>query len=394
MFLSLHKVYNDCFVNGKFNRDRVIENKVIDLEYESDFRIGMLESIFNLVLNSKIMNELAFEYMTNGHRTYEGCVEKWNKDHPDNVIKISSGKNRIIYSARRINEIFDDIEIDGKKYDIIQWLCDTKMFMGIKDSDDKKGYKETFIKQFKVFNENCGEKIEIDKRDILLSIPTIEKNDSLSEEEFDNLMEVMRPYSRFVLNKVQEVLNSMEKEVGYLRFLMSKKSKLSNIDKDRRNQILLWLGKDVINDYSLDSEENEEEIDNTVIDDDSINNKNKEESVEIDTTEEYDNITDENSDKEKKEEKNIIEEKNITEEKSEEEKKEEIKDILIKMYNCDKSIYALGDYEITVNDAVEVYKIMRDKDMDMDTAINYYFSDLEIRLDTDDEDDDNDDVDF
>ena len=48
------------------------------------------------------MNEWALEYITNGHRTYEGCVEKWNKDHPDKAIKLSSGKNKINYIVKII----------------------------------------------------------------------------------------------------------------------------------------------------------------------------------------------------------------------------------------------------------------------------------------------------
>ena len=378
MFLSLHKAYNDCFDNGVFDRSKVIENKLIDTDYEYEFRIGLLESIFNIVLNSKVMNEWALEYITNGHRTYEGCIEKWNKDHPDKAIKLSSGKNKIIYSARRINELFDDIELDGKSYDIVQWLCDTNNFRGIENNAKKLNVKNDFIKQFNMFNEVCGEKLDIEKRDILLTIPTFEKVKELSDEEFDELMEVLRPYSKFVLSNVQNVLNSMEKEVGYLRFLMGKKSVLTDLDKERKNEILLWLGKEVIENYTINdniiTDENKEELEEDINDSytmgntDSIDSKNT--KTEIAETEENNVATDTESD---------------------EEKKEKIKSIFVKLYALDKSDYILGDYEISSEDAIEVYKLMRDNQLEMDEAIDKYLRELEIKLDTDDEDDSDDD---
>lgn len=374
MFLSLHKVYNDCFDNGVFDRSKVIENKLIDTDYEYEFRISLLESIFNIVLNSKIMNELSLEYITNGHRTYDGCIEKWNKDHPDKVIKLSSGKNKIIYSARRINELFDDIELDGKSYDIVQWLCDTNNFRGIENNIKKLNVKNDFIKQFNMFNEVCGEKLDIEKRDILLTIPTFEKVKEISDEEFDELMEVLRPYSKFVLSNVQNVLNSMEKEVGYLRFLMGKKSVLTDLDKERKNEILLWLGKEVIENYAIN--------DNKVVD------ENKEE-LEEDINDSYtmDN-TDSIDSKNTKTEIVETEENNVaTNTESDEEKKEKIKSIFVKLYALDKSDYILGDYEISSEDAIEVYKLMRDNQLEMDEAIDKYLRELEIKLDTDDEDD-------
>lgn len=374
-FLSVHKLYNDCFDNGQFSREKVLENKIIDSEYECDLRISLLENVFNIVLSSRIMNELAYEYLTNGHRTYIDCVEKWNKNHPDKAVKLNSGKNRIIYVSRNINEIFEDIRIDGKDLDILQWICERKYFMGLEDSAEKTQLKNKYIKQINVFRESFGERIDIDRHDILLKIPAYEKTSELSDEEFEDLMETIRPYSKFVINKVQEVLNSMEKEVGYLRFLMGKKSKLNDIDKERKNEILAWLGKEIIKDFDekdieeVEEETKEENADTRVMDNiDSTDNKDA--KGEIEET--------------KKEASNNISENTET-------KKKVLDEIIDTMKSVDLTQYILYDYKIGPNDIIKIKEIYDSGYGSIEESINKYFGDLEAELDTDYEDDDNED---
>jgi len=387
MFLSIHKAYNDCFDNGQFSREKVVENKLIDLNYEYEFRMKLLENVFNTVLKSRIMNELAYEYLTNGHRTYLGCVDKWNKDNPDKAIKSMSGKNKIIYVARRINELYPDIEIDGKNYDVLQWLFETKFFMGISDSSDKQAYRSIFTKQFTMFNEACGEKIEIERKDMLLSIPTVEKVTDISDEEFDDLMEILRPYSRFVLNKVQDALNSMEKEVGYLRFLMSKTSKLTAIDIERKNDVLAWLGKEPISEYEFnvkdeleDSFEENEKVEE-IIDDKPSEEKEKlnEEIVEtIKSGEDNEEIANSES----------VEEPSSNSIDDTEHIKEILNNIIDELKSVDLSKYALGEYTIDQKDIFGIKSVYDSGYGTIRESIEKYFGDLEVELDTDDEDDD------
>ena len=56
MFQALHKYYDDCFSNGEFDTNKVLENGLIDSNYNTDNRLKMLRSVYDCVLKSKSIN--------------------------------------------------------------------------------------------------------------------------------------------------------------------------------------------------------------------------------------------------------------------------------------------------------------------------------------------------
>lgn len=280
MFKSLHKYYADCFTNGEFDSNKVLENKLISDTYDTEFRLNLLEKVYSIILNAKFMNEMTIYYITKSNRTYDDTVKMYNEEHPDNMINISTGKSRIIYCQRKVSEVFGDIKYESETLDFIQWLFYDKAHIGLELSDKKIELRNEFLAQFNKFNDIYGEQLEVNRKDMLIKIPTYEKVNELSQEEFDNFMEIIRPYSKHVLSTIQNVVNGMEKEVGYFRFLMSKRSKLSEEDKIRKKELCIWLGKDIIfdenyyennnlesteenNDISVDNENEQSFVDNT-----------------------------------------------------------------------------------------------------------------------------------
>ena len=89
---------------------------------------------------------------------------------------------------------------------------------------------------------------------MLLKIPLYDKISSITDEEFEGFIDIIRPYSKYIKDTAQNIINSMEREVGYFRFLFSKYSILSDIDRERKNEILALLGKSVTYEFNTTDE--------------------------------------------------------------------------------------------------------------------------------------------
>ena len=65
-----------------------------------------------------------------------------------------------------------------------------------------------------------------------------------------------------MLAAVQSEVNNMVEEVGYFRYLMSKSSKLSEVDIERKNTLLRWLGRETIsNEHIIENNSSNNETD-------------------------------------------------------------------------------------------------------------------------------------
>ena len=94
---------------------------------------------------------------------------------------------------------------------------------------------DNFIEMFDSTGENKKDKIAV-------KIPAYAKVSSISEDMFDNFMEIIRPYSKREMYNVEKTLEQMREEVGYFNFLMTPGVRLTEIDRERRETLLRWLG--------------------------------------------------------------------------------------------------------------------------------------------------------
>ena len=263
MFQALHKYYDDCFSDGEFDRDKVIENGLIDSNYNTNERLNLLESVYNMILKAKFLNSLTIDYITHSNRNYDDIINKYNEDRED-ALDMNSGRSRITFCQRKIAEVLTTVSYDGEELNFITWLFKDKAHMGINLDPEKIDLRNEFIRQYNRFNDLYGETLCISKKDLLINIPTYEKVNELSEEKFNDFMDIIQPYSKYMLSVIQNEINSRTEEVGYFRFLMSKSSKLSDIDRERKDTILRWLGKKSMNIdelVSIDSENNNDTLD-------------------------------------------------------------------------------------------------------------------------------------
>lgn len=250
MFQALHKYYDDCFSNGEFDRDKVIENGLIDTNYSTEERLKLLESVYKIVLEAKFINGFTLEYLTHSNRNYDDIVKRYNENNEE-PIDLNSGRSRITFCQRKIAEVFNTVTYKGEELNFITWLFLDKAHMGINLDPVKIDLRNEFIRQFNRFNDIYGEVADINKKDMLITIPTFDKVSELSEEKFNDFMEIIQPYSKHMLAAVQSEVNNMVEEVGYFRYLMSKSSKLSEVDIERKNTLLRWLGKEAISNETI-----------------------------------------------------------------------------------------------------------------------------------------------
>ena len=261
MFQALHKYYDDCFSNGEFDRDKVIENGLIDNNYNTEERLKLLERVYKIVLEAKFINGFTLEYLTHSNRNYDDIIKKYNENNEEQI-DLNSGRSRITFCQRKIAEVFTTVSYGGEELNFITWLLLDKAHMGMALDTDKMDLRNEFIRQFNRFNDIYGEVADINKKDMLITIPTFDKVSELSEEKFNDFMEIIQPYSKHMLAAVQSEVNNMVEEVGYFRYLMSKSSKLSEVDIERKNTLLRWLGREVVS--------NEPIIENSNSDNESI----------------------------------------------------------------------------------------------------------------------------
>ena len=272
MYKALHKYYEDCFSEGVFDPDKVIGNGLIDKHYNVEYRLKVLESIYKLVLEAKFNNDMSIYYLTHSSKTFDDCVLEHNRLSGEDL-NIKTGRSRMIYCSRKINEVFEEVECGTDNMCIIDWLFNKTYHMNIDDNEVKSNIRDIFVGQLNRFNDMYGEQPTLGKKDILISMPPCKKVEELSDERFDEFMDIIRPYSREYMRHIQEEVNSMLDEVGYIKYLLSPKSELTDIDKERKNIVLRWLGKPEIIINTVDDVDNIES-DEEVIESDVDGNNN------------------------------------------------------------------------------------------------------------------------
>ena len=259
MYKILHKYYEDCFTNGEFDREKVLNNDLINRSIDSEYRLSLLESIYKIVLGADFNNDMSLYYLTHSSKTFNDCVSEHNRLNNDNL-NIKTGRSRIIYCSRKINEIFEELEYDGTTICMVEWLFKDNCFRGLELKESKVELRDLFLSQLNRFNDLYGEKLSIGRKELVISLPSCKKVSELSEERFNEFMDIIRPYSREYMRHVQEEVNSMIEEVGYIKYLLSPKSELTNEDKERRSIILRWLGKPDMYETTVSSTNNDENI--------------------------------------------------------------------------------------------------------------------------------------
>lgn len=240
-FRDLHKYYVNCFDDsGKFNKEKA-KNIFGGIQHQGDKRLTILERVYAVILNSEFTDNLLKSYITNSNMTLEEAGELYNNTLEENQrLSKSVLNNRLYYISRKVNDIFIDLKINGKNYNIVTWVTDGNMFNDF--DDEKKDIANQFTDQIRQFVEKYIDKPESKDAFLLIKIPKYERVSSVDKDRFNEFLEIIHPYSKVVRNKIQEQFENYREEIGYFRHLMSQKAELSDEEKEIKRSILRWLG--------------------------------------------------------------------------------------------------------------------------------------------------------
>lgn len=246
-FKNMHKYYNECYTNNNFDSEKVLKYFHNNNYYNVNKRVELLKDIYETVLDKDFMNEFGVEYIRNPHMTISDVVDKYNLslENDEDKINENTGRSRIIYCSQKINKVFKEVEYDRVKYDIITWIFKKKTsFNEIATMEKINEIDNIFLDQIKVFKCTYDKKkYKVYKRDLIIDLPKTDEIKEIEDDEFENFIEILRPYSKNQISIVQSVINNMTKEVGYFNYLINN-TDLSERDLERREDILRWLGLD------------------------------------------------------------------------------------------------------------------------------------------------------
>lgn len=261
-FTSIHKYYSNCYnENGEFDEEKA-KSLIKSFVYYGEDRLRILKSVYDSVLNVSFLNEFARLYLVNSNMTFRDIGKMYNENLKINeeFVKDGTCRSKIERCSNKVNEIFEDIEFGKDKFDIITWLIDSNTFR-LDNDDNKKELREKFLGQLNEFIERYIDKPVIDKKDLVITLPRCEKVREINQEEFEDFMNIIRPYSKREMKRLQDTIDIYSKCIGYLNYIMSPKSELNDIDRENRSDVLRWLGKE--NDLSIEVKKFEDKLNNT-----------------------------------------------------------------------------------------------------------------------------------
>lgn len=290
-FKDMHKYYCECYSNDTFDNEKLKKKFENDLSvrFSGNRKIELLENLYESVFKSGFLNSFSEIYLRNSNITVRDVTRIYNegKDSKDEINE-STGRSRVIYCQKKINDVFKEIDVKGRKYSIVTWLLNNNRSF---DTDGNNSETDDiFLEQLRKFKGAYVDRSLIEDKDLIIKLDRFEAVKEISDDEYDNIMEILRPYGKVYMRTIEKVINSMSKELGYIQFIMNTGSELTAIDKERRNDILRWLGKEEI-------EDNAEEIDNkdlSSVDDTILDDMEYDDDINIDYSNYIDDTIDEN----------------------------------------------------------------------------------------------------
>ena len=207
----------------------------------------------------------------------------------EELVKEGTCRSQISYCSTKVNEVFNDLKYGKETFDIITWLIDANTFRLDNDSD-KQRLHDDFLEQLGCFVELYIDRPALSKKDLVIQLPRCEKVNEIDQNEFNEFMKIIKPYSWSEVRKVQLRLNDYIDCIGYLKYIMTTGIELSGNDRDNKSHVLSWLGKesDTIDNIKNINDKIDKDINNRLEDEERGNN-NVDNSIDTSNEIEIDN---------------------------------------------------------------------------------------------------------
>lgn len=238
-----------------------------DIEKRAEF----IRDLYEILLNEKGLNwssrmkiktDKNYEWIANYFNVQNSEEIKKTIEREKNGIKVEDGvyektlanvRGDIYYSNKKLSELLN-YTVGGVEKDWFSTIMSEEM--------DEVSWKMADKALDKVRTKVLGVSISKDK--FWLNVPTKYFNYELSEEEFNDLINLIKPYFATQKKLAQLKLNSMKTSCGYLNYILNDGSRLKGIDLQRRNLILGLMDNKKVNEVK-EAEANEKAIETSEI---------------------------------------------------------------------------------------------------------------------------------
>lgn len=239
---SLANFYYDFYEGEVFSMEKAERffNKCEDMEHH----VNYIKEIYETILSSSTINETS-KIMIKTRKSYADIARYYNSLHEQEIKDTENAdksrhpktselvKADIYYTNRKLERI-----LRNSNYDIEYQQRDFFSLVIYQPEISSTLWSEADEALERLKGALNGKLIS--KEAFWLNIPIREFNKELSEQEFSQLIEIIKPYFNSQKAIAQLKLNSMKREAGYLNYILKANmdKSLSEIDVARRDIIL------------------------------------------------------------------------------------------------------------------------------------------------------------
>ena len=243
---TMANLYFDFYSGDVFNTGAA--KKILGEHKDVERRVKYINAIYDTILGSSIINETS-KIFIKSRKSYAEVARYYNTLHneqDENCLVHAKTealvKSDICYTNKKLKSVLAcDISKCSQKnfFKIVMWdKMDATVWTKADEALDK-------------LKSMCNGSL-LSKNKFWLNVPVHEFEKELPEEEFMNLVELIKPYFTTQKALTQMKINEMKKEAGYLNYILTADMELTEIDKARREYILSLMDRNLLKEYKDD----------------------------------------------------------------------------------------------------------------------------------------------
>lgn len=237
--------YYDLYRSGEFNMDEA--RRILGKYDDVDRRVNYIKSVYDTVLGSSMINETTKLYIKS-RKSYIEVARYYNSLHEQDILRTKEAESRgerincpvhaktealvkadICYTNKKLKNVLgcDIPDYSMKDYfSIVMWKSEMEDYLWLKADE-----------ALEVLKAMCNGSL-LSKEAFWLNIPVREFHRDLSEDEFNHLVDLIKPYFTVQKSLAQKELNDLKRESGYLNYILRADMELNEVDAARRDFIL------------------------------------------------------------------------------------------------------------------------------------------------------------
>ena len=249
IFNTAHKYYREFFnSDGTFkDYEELIKSDnsfyvFSEKQEENDERLFYIERLYKAILEDIKSNEIALYHVKREFSVRKNIEDYIEKYEPS--LNSDTAKTRIINAAGKINRQFKyeyEVIVNGKncKYDTLETLIRIRCL-------NKEIYEPVLKECYKEVDSYCKNSVEdtsIKKEIVGIKLNSTAKMESKPcESDFEEFIEMIRPYSKVNVEAVQSMINNNEDCVAYFNYLINPTIPKDDNEKELSNDLRRMLG--------------------------------------------------------------------------------------------------------------------------------------------------------